>query len=334
MIPSRKLAPSVFRAVLVVSLVAFAPHFASNVAKAADSLSAVDTLNAMREAMRDRTYRGIVSYTKDNQVENMEVIHAVVDGVERERVVSLNGPMREVVRKGKIVQCYLPDAKSVVIDNQPTGKSSFVDLPDDFYRLTGLYSFIAGRHDRIAQRDALEINVVPLDDLRYARRIWVDTESKLPLKLELLGEDEAVLEQMSFSSLLFPESVLPTELEPGSHSDSQSVRQSRNESLPIDSLHWTLQNVPAGFRIVSFTRMTQPRQNRLIDHLLLSDGLASISIYFDQAGDQRVVAHPSQAGAISAYARNIGEYLVTTMGEVPPKTVQAIANGLRLRNSP
>jgi sigma-E factor negative regulatory protein RseB len=334
MISSRKLAQLVFRAFLVVFLAAFAPNYASNCAEAADSLSAVETLNAMRQAMRDRTYRGIVSYTKDNQIDNMEVIHAVVDGVERERVVSLNGPMREVVRKGKIVQCYLPDAKSVVIDSQPTGKSSFVDLPDDFYRLTGLYSFIAGRHDRIAQRDALEINVVPLDDLRYARRIWIDTESKLPLKLELLGEDEAVLEQMSFSSLLFPDSVPPSELEPSSNPDSQSVRQSQNESLPIDSLHWTLQNVPTGFRIVSFTRMTQTPQNRPIDHLLLSDGLASISIYFDQVEGQLVVAHPSQAGAINSYARNIGNYLVTTMGEAPPKTVQAIANGLRLRNSP
>lgn len=294
--------------------------------------SPVATLDAMRTALRERTYRGIVAYTKENQVENMEVIHAVINGVEREKVVSLNGPMREVVRVGKTVQCFLPGSKSIITESQHGDLSSFVDLPEDFSLLTDLYDFDVGRRDRVAQREAIEINVVPRDDERYARRIWVDLASKLPLRVELLGDGGAVLEQMVFSSLQFPEAISPNDLEPSSTSPDQGVQRSENHSLPIDSLHWTLQGVPSGFRIVSFTRMSDTPQDRPIDHLLLSDGLASISIYFDHVGDKLVVSQPSSSGAINAYSRKIDDVVVTAMGEAPAKTVQAIANGLRRRN--
>jgi len=322
--PSRGLLAIVFGSVLVGGPL-LVPNSLAN-----DSETAIASLNAMRVAMSEETYRGVIAYSKDNQVENMEVLHSVVDGLEREKLVSLNGPMREVVRHGKVVRCYRPDEKSVV-ESKTKGKSSFVDLPDDFSSLRAYYDFSMGRHDRIAQRDAQEINVTPRDDMRYARKVWVDLASKLPVKVELLGEDKRVLEQMVFSSLDLPDSISPEDLEPSSTQDQGVLQESQREDLPIDSLHWTLQDVPIGFRIVSFTRMTQMPQGRPIDHLLLSDGLSSISVYFAQVGAQRTVGQPSKMGAINSYSRKIGEFSVTTMGEVPAKTVQTIANGIRFK---
>jgi sigma-E factor negative regulatory protein RseB len=296
-----------------------------------ETSAAVGLLNAMRTAMSEQTYRGIVAYSKDNQVENMEVVHAVADGIEREKLVSLNGPMREVVRHGEVVRCYRPDEKSVMVESKRNGKASFLDLPEDFSQLQAYYEFRMGRRDRVAQRDAQEIDVVPKDNLRYARKVWVDLASHLPVKVELLDADQRVMEQMVFSSLTLPGSIPEKDLESSSRPDQLVVRESTRKDLPIDSLHWTLQDVPMGFRIVSFTRITQEPEHNPVDHLLVSDGLSSISVYFEQRGTQAIAGHPSKMGAINTYSRRIGEFLVTTVGEVPAKTVETIGNGIRFQ---
>ncbi len=301
--------------------------FAADPADAAEKL-----LNTMRSAMAELTYRGIVAYSKNNEVENMEVLHSVVDGVEHEKLITLNGPMREVVRQGQAVKCYFPDSKMVFSGSKPSGKSAFVSLPEDFLKLRVNYEFSLGRRDRIAQRDAQEVRIQPRDDLRYGRRIWIDLASKLALKVELLDERNNVVEQMVFSSLDLDAPIAAKDLD---LSPDQSLLQwetSEHVPLPIESLRWRLQNVPAGFQIVAFSRVKQPADRRSIEHLLLSDGLSSISVYFDRVGEKLVVGQPRNTGAIHSFSRKIGEYAVTSMGEVPQKAVEYLANGIRFQD--
>ena len=68
-----------------------------------------------------------------------------------------------------------------------------------------------------------------------------------------------------------------------------------------------------------------------VDHLLLSDGFTSVSIYMEnksaamQSGLQSV-------GAVNSYSRTINNYQLTVMGEVPAETVKFIAEGIKLRD--
>lgn len=286
-------------------------------------------LNAMRTAMSGLSFRGIVAYSKNNEVENMEILHTNMDGIEREKLVSLNGPMREVVRQGHEVKCYFPDTGTVFIGSKPSGKSAFVDLPDNFLRLRPHYRFELGRRERIAQREAQEVRITPRDDMRYGRRIWVDSESKLALKIELLDDEEQVLEQMVFSSLDLKSPIPSKDFELSSGQQEAHWKSLEHSEVPIDLLRWRLHNVPTGFQIVSFSRVQQAPQDRAIEHLLLSDGLSSVSVYFDRVGEQLLVGQQREMGAINTFSRRIGEYSVTTMGEVPLKAVEYIGNGIR-----
>lgn len=291
-------------------------------------------LAAARQATVALNYQGIISYMKDGQIESLHVFHGFSDGKEQERLLSLNTPMREVIRTADKVTCYYPDAKSVSVDAKPSRHSVLLDLPGDLNELSKHYSLSLGETvEHVARRPSRVVSIEPKDDLRYGRRLWIDVDSKLPMKFEWLDENRKVLEQMVFSSLTVVPSIPPEDLAPSTQTDG-SWKTKQHETLPADSLKWTLDGVPDGFRLMSYARLKRSADNRVIDHILLSDGVSSVSIYIDEMMNEIFTAQPRKVGAINSYTRKLDKYLVTVMGEAPEKTVQSIGNGIHLQGSP
>jgi len=289
-------------------------------------------LAAARQATGQLNYRGIVSYMKDNSMESLHVFHGVSNGLEQERLLSVNTPMREVIRTADKVTCYYPESKSISVDSKPSRQSILLDLPGNLAELSKHYSFSLGALEHVARRPARVVAIEPKDDLRYGRRLWIDVESKLPLKFEWLDGNGQVLEQMVFSTLSVETSIPPSDLSPSTQVDG-SWKTKRHETLPAESLIWTLDGVPDGYHMMSYTRLKRGTNNRAIDHILLSDGVSSVSIYIDELMNEIFTAQPRKIGAINSYTRKLDKYLVTVMGEAPEKTVQAIGNGIHLQDS-
>jgi len=289
-------------------------------------------LAAARQATGKLNYRGIVSYMKDNKIESLHVFHGFSNGLEQERLLSVNTPMREVIRTADKVTCYYPESKSMSVDAKPSRHSILLDLPGNLAELSKHYSFALGEVEHVARRTARVVTIDPKDDLRYGRRLWIDVESKLPLKFEWLDGNGQVLEQMVFNSLSVEQAIPPEELAPSTQVDG-SWKTKLHETLPADSLIWTLDGVPDGFQMMSYTRLKRGPNNRAIDHILLSDGVSSVSIYIDELMNEIFTAQPRKIGAINSYTRKLDKYLVTVMGEAPEKTVQAIGDGIHLQGS-
>jgi sigma-E factor negative regulatory protein RseB len=289
-------------------------------------------LAAARQAAAKLSYRGILSYMKDNTMESLHVFHGIVNGLEQERLLSVNTPMREVVRTADKVSCYYPESKSYSIDAKPSRQSILLDLPANLAELSKHYAFSLGEVEHVARRPARAVSIDPKDDLRYGRRLWIDVESKLPLKFEWVDGNGQVLEQMVFNSLSVEPSIPASELAASTQVDG-TWRIKRHETLPAESLIWTLDGVPDGFHLMSYTRLKRDANNRAIDHILLSDGVSSVSIYIDELMNEIFTAQPRKIGAINSYTRKLDKYLVTVMGEAPEKTLQAIGNGIHLQDS-
>jgi sigma-E factor negative regulatory protein RseB len=60
----------------------------------------------------------------------------------------------------------------------------------------------------------------------------------------------------------------------------------------------------------------------------MSDGFSSVSVYIEKR-DGRIKPGVRKLGAASVDSVKLGDYEVTVMGEVPQKTVELIANGVR-----
>jgi len=76
-------------------------------AVSADERTPEQWLDTMNRAFLEASYDGIFSYFSGDDLSTMRVVHTVTNGVQRERLVHLNGAPREIVRTGDEVECIL-----------------------------------------------------------------------------------------------------------------------------------------------------------------------------------------------------------------------------------
>src|SRR4051794_3805702 len=74
---------------------------------------AAQWLSRAAQAARQLNYVGTIVYQIGPRVETSRLAHLFDDGVELEKLVSLDGPAREVVRTPNDVRYYYPDVKLV-----------------------------------------------------------------------------------------------------------------------------------------------------------------------------------------------------------------------------
>ena len=138
----------------------------------------------INQAAAEVNFIGTFVYIHDGKIEAMEVARRIDDGHMQERIYSLNGEPREVIRGMDKVWCYIPDQNVVVHDYRQTSESGFPRiLPGDIKGLERNYDFELLGSSRIANRMAREIRVLPKDAFRYGYSLWADEESGLLLSL-------------------------------------------------------------------------------------------------------------------------------------------------------
>ena len=296
-------------------------------------ISGTRWLTLMTHAMRNLNYQGTVVYLRDNKVETMKMFHAVENGVEQERLVSLNDPIREIIRDADKVTCYFHDSRTMVVDYKPTQRSLLVNIPENLEFKSQRYRIVVRQKEHVVQRMTQVISVDPVDNLRYGRKIWIDLESKIPLKHEVFDENGQMVEQMVFTSFTVKESI-PLKLLSAETKIEELNWQIRNkERVPADQHAWVFKSTPEGFTQVLYTRRKMPGSKQPVEHILLSDGFASVSVYVDQVESQGLQPLQKVLGAINSYSLQLENHQITVMGEVPAKTVKMIGEGIEFKGN-
>ncbi len=300
-------------------------------ASAADAPTPVDYLNNMRQAMHVLNYQGTVVFMENGVLDVVNYRHAAADGREQEQLFSLNSPLREVIREAGTVRCVFKDSGGKVVEHQSLNHSFLLDLPENIQLLQENYQIEAKGDDVIAMRSCRRIDVAPRDGYRYGWRFWVDNEVFLPLKIEMLDLNGKVLELVMFTRLSLPESIPFLTL-----TSSSADTEGRSLARPIktqtpDQLPFTLQKIPAGFHKQFYSvKPLRDGTRRSVSHLLLSDGLATVSVYLDHA-DGSLGNSQTHLGSVNSVTRLIGNKLLVVLGKVPAQTVEMIADGVKLK---
>lgn len=290
---------------------------------------------AMIKAMHSLNYQGTVVLYKNGELDTIKFLHVVnAQGEAQEQIMALNSPLRKVIRNTEKVLCIYPEARTIVVDHLPLHRSFLMDFPANLEVLKANYTLMQIGEETIALQPAVIVVIKPKDIYRYARRIWIGKENHLPLKYEMFNGDGDVLEQTTFTDLTVS-SVLAasfTELDTYQNPEFSVQHIHQLQPLPVDQAGFTLQNVPGGFKQVFFTRRKMHDRDELVEHMLLNDGLASISVYVEKHPAPTNVSSKA-VGAINSYSRQIGAYQVTAMGDVPAYTVRFVAEGVELQKS-
>lgn len=293
-------------------------------------LNGQEWLDKVNEAMKTLNFHGTVVFMKNGQIDTMKYQHTFQNGIEYERLSSLNSPLREVTRNSSEIKCLYKETQQKIETQHPVDRSFIVNLPIKPERLTNQYLYALAGDEMVAMRPAKILAVLPKDNLRYARKLWIDTETLLPLKVEVYGSDGKALEQVIFADFNVDESGTGAETMLQQTEVAKSQRQHASQVEAFENSRFEIKNWPPGFEKVFFIRNTMQQSKKTVDHLVISDGFSSVSVYFEDKGDESIEGLRS-LGPVNSFSRVIGDVQITALGEVPVQTVEWVANSVSLR---
>lgn len=294
-------------------------------------------LERMNTALRTLNYEGTFVYLRSDRMETLKVIHRGDRQGGIERIVSLTGPKREIVRDHKEVKCISPANRSVLVERRYAAASRLatgVPADLDAKALATYYRFRDLGEDRVAGIRSRIISIEPRDAWRYGYKLWLDERTGMLMRSDLLDDSGHLVERVVFTSLKYPSHIsnaalAPTEIGRGY---VWNIQGDSEQPLPEEAhARWQTGKLPPGFQLSLSDVQRVAGVAHPVRHLVFSDGLASVSVFAELASPGRkALLGPSRMGAVNAYGRNVSGRHLTVVGEAPAVTVEMIAKAMQI----
>jgi sigma-E factor negative regulatory protein RseB len=293
-------------------------------------------LQRMNHALTTLNYDGTFAHWEGGKVEMLRIIHRVEGGTVSERLVSLDGSGREFIRTGPSLACYLPDKHVVLVERTPAKVSLLGGFPAIDEQTARFYDIKEVTRMRFNQRGTRLITVMPRDQYRYGYRLWIDDSTAMPLKTQLCDAQGNVIEQIVFASLKIRPHIPDSAFRPAI--STAGFQWLRNDAAPLEKTVsrggtvWNAQRLPPGFHMTVRAAQIMPGSPGPVDHLVFTDGLASVSVFVEthvQTTAGQTVVEAARVGSSYAFSKVVDGHKVTAVGEVPAQTVRFIADSVK-----
>jgi len=292
-------------------------------------------LEKMSHAGHMETFSGTFIYGKNTDLTVMKIYHRADKFGEIEKIISMDGSGREVIRSNDLVTCVLPDKNSVVVEKSRPISKFPPSFPSKINKLT-YYSFELQHQDNIAGHVAQRIAVIPKDNYRFGYILWLDVKTGLLLKSHLIGEKSKMVEQFLFTNLKYHKTLDDKLFRPSVEGKKYTWHKAKDhkETDTKSFGGWGFKELPPGFSVNIKRNHTMPRGKKPLKHLVVSDGLATVSVYIENhLGEESDLIGGTSMGAINAYGKEHNGYHITAVGEVPMIAVKMICESAKLNLS-
>lgn len=302
---------------------------------ALEAKSLNDWLQRMHEASRNRAYIGTFVVSAGGQMQSAKIWHVCEAGQQAERIETLTGVPRSTFRHNDKTVTFMPEQKLARHERREVLGMfpELVQSPDN--QIAEFYKLKPEGVDRIAGLESDVVMLLPKDNLRFTYRIWTEQKKGLIVKLQTLDAEGKVLEQAAFSELQLDAPVkIDKLLQMMGKVDGYKVEQTALVKTTASAEGWTLNAPVAGFKPVSCYKRpgsagpAAPLADEPMQWVF-SDGLASVSLFVEPFERQRHGKESSMSmGATHTLTRQLGNFWLTAMGEVPMATLKQFASGL------
>ncbi|WP_420933343.1 MucB/RseB C-terminal domain-containing protein [Alteromonas sp. A081] len=257
--------------------------------------------------------------------------HGVLDdGTEVEQLNLQNGPGRELIRVNGIVSVFEPDMQPYSI------RSRFINGPipnillHNPQKLLESYEFVLVGRARVAGRPAQQIRIVSRDNTRFGYQLWLDEESGMLLKLNMLDLQGALLEQIQISAFSVMASPSPYFARINPTSLPEPIMMASSQSRAHG---WEVNYLPVGMREVKRDTRRLALTGQVVEYKMYSDGLVDVSVYVQPIEDA-LGGDIALRNEVSTFLTlKAGEAQVTVLGEIPLQTAKAIATSISAVNN-
>lgn len=290
-----------------------------------------DWLDKMSKASSQQNYQGTLIIRQRDKMQAIQVKQGSGSLGSWQTLQTLTGEEQIIIRHNNQVTTIFPAKKLITVSENMAGS---VDkgplhpaLPDNRNILREFYQLRLHGESRVANKTTQILQMVPQDNHRYGHVFWLDKDSGLLLKSDLINEQGHVIEQMMYSDIeLLSEA-------PQKIVDADNLKDYRKISLigqqDITRQRWLARQMPAGFKLIRSDQVSHHSQQVPAYHMIYSDGMASVSVFVEQRvendGD---LSGLSNMGAVNAYSVYQGDVYITAIGEVPADTVRMIAESV------
>jgi sigma-E factor negative regulatory protein RseB len=310
-----------------------------------DSREAQNWLHRMQTAAQKVNFSGIFVYQQANQVRTSRITHLIDGKDEIEKLEILDGKPREYVRHNDEIICYLPDARTLLIEKKVVQDIFPAILSSGAAEMDSYYDVKRGYSERVAGYEAQGVLLEPKDNLRYGYRLWAEKSTGLLLRAQTVNDKGEVVEQIMFTQLEIGNIGRGRVKASFQNTSGWRVENGLLTQMPVTG--WSVKNIPAGFKKVhemkrlvvdganagttaaSPATVASGSQRELIQ-LVYSDGLAAFSIFIEPSSRSRTEGSMQQ-GAMNITGKRQGEFWLTIVGEVPAAAIRQVANSIEFK---
>jgi sigma-E factor negative regulatory protein RseB len=287
----------------------------------------------MSHSFRELDYRGEFTYEYGSHMDSLRIVHAVRDGVEKERLLYLNGESREVVRDGHHLSCIHPGDQIMRLGSA-IATGPFARSFQGEHDISRYYALEFGERTRVAGRSALQIVVRPGDQYRYGFHLYLDQQTGLLLKSLTISPAGKILERFQFTRIEIGAKIDDSELSGVNVGSNQAfhyvLEQAGAAGVQAASAGW----LPPGFALSASNVHQENSQS--VQLSMYTDGFSTLTLVLEPAQANVVPADgKARRGATVAYMRQLSvdgqPYLLTVVGEVPLITAKKVAQNVAIK---
>ncbi len=290
-------------------------------------------LKKIAAASRQLNYAGTFVYQHGRQMESSRIAHMADAHGEFEKLETLEGPPREIIRNNENVTCYMPDSKTMVVEKR-TARQFPALLPQQLSGISDNYVVSKGAQERVAGHDCQVIALEPKDNLRYGHRYCAELNTGLALRSRTINEKGDLVDLFVFTQLTIGNGVTRDMLKSRFARVSQDWhvdRAAMERSESVAESGWVVKSPLAGFRKLTEMRRSVPGRSTPVSHIVYSDGLAAVSVFLEPIPKSPPPAGATFQGAVNMYVRPAADQMVTVVGEAPAHTVKLIAESFVMK---
>ncbi|MCA1789443.1 MAG: transcriptional regulator, partial [Thioalkalivibrio sp.] len=168
-------------------------------------------LERMAQSLHTHSYEGTFIFQRGDRIDTVRVVHAAEDGGYRERLQTLTGSAREVIRSVDRISAIKGARVEGAEGEQETAQRPPA-MAGTMVRANERYDLKPQGYDRIAGFPCYVLHAAARDGYRYSHQYCLHRDTGLPLSSELIDADGQLLERLVFTELEFLDVVFEESL--------------------------------------------------------------------------------------------------------------------------
>ena len=297
----------------------------------ADDKSAEALLQQMQSAVQQQNFELSMVKARQGRLEPIRISHAVINGKEIAHLSYLDGKAVEYLQRQDEFTFFENSHDPYTLKGArfPGVWSTLVKMP--LSRVLESYDAVLAGRSRVAGVVAQVVRLVPKEADKYGFVLWIDEQSNLLLRADMVERDGNLVEQVLWVELELQRKPAPWLVELAQRKLPEALALEDAYPAPQQVLSWQITWLPDGFKVLSRDKHQLVTTSLPVDYMMLSDGLVDLSVYVARVDPKQAVRQQlirQGATSLVSYVNEVG-IEITVVGEVPAETAKRIAESVQ-----